>query len=113
MSVNAIIDSALSPLGVPVTPLTSDNIADTYIVITEYNQASWLNADDVEWLTKHFYQVDVYSIGNYIQLVKDVKKRMKSAGFGRMFESETYDNEAKKNRKILRFHYVSTNEESE
>ncbi|MCR6111755.1 hypothetical protein HXA35_15510 [Bacillus sp. A301a_S52] len=107
MSVNAKIEAALKSLNVPVSSLTSNNHAASYIVYTEYNQAPWLSADDEEWQTKHFYQVDVFSSGNYIQLVEDVKELMKQAGFKRMFESETYDDEAKKNRKIIRFHYIS------
>ena len=87
-----------------------NNTASTYIVFTEYNQASFLNADDDEQFTKHFYQVDVFSNGNYLELVKDVKRLMKQAGFGRMFESETYDEDMKKFRKIIRFSYISKNE---
>lgn len=101
----------LSPLGVPVQFVNYNNTSDTYIVFLEYNQAPWLSADDDEVWTKHFFQVDVFSSGNYLTLVKNVKKAMKQAGFGRMFESETYDDDMKKFRKILRFHYVSENKE--
>jgi hypothetical protein len=102
----------LKPLGVPVSFANYNQTADTYIVFLEYNQSPWLSADDEEMFTKHFYQVDVFSSGNYLQLVKDVKRLMKQAGFGRMFESETYEPEMKKFRKILRFSYISKKEES-
>lgn len=111
MNVNKLIMDTLKPLGYPVASMRYNNTADTYIVFLEYNQASRINADDVEIMTKHFYQVDVFSSGNYLQLVKDVKKLMKEAGFGRMFESETYDDDMKKFRKILRFNYETTIEE--
>lgn len=100
----------LKPLNVPVSFATYNQTADTYIVFIEYNQASQLNADDDELFTKHFFQVDVFSRGNYLQLVKDVKRLMKQAGFGRMFESETYDDDMKMFRKILRFSYISKEE---
>lgn len=105
MNLNRLIMDTLKPLGVPVSFGTYNQTADTYIVFIEYNQAPRMNADDEEIITKHFFQVDVFSRGNYLQLVKDVKQRMKEAGFGRMFESETYDADMKMFRKILRFNY--------
>lgn len=111
MSLNSLIISTLRPLGVPVSFAQYNNTASTYIVFLEYNQGPWLSADDREWQTKHFFQVDIFSSGNYMQLVKDVRDRMREAGFTRMFESETYDEDMKKFRKIMRFHYVSKNEE--
>lgn len=107
---NRLIMETLQPTGVPVSFASYNQTGDTYIVFLEYNQAPWLNADDEEKWTKHFYQVDVFSSGNFIDLVKDVKQRMKAAGFGRMFESETYDEDFKKFRKILRFSYISKEE---
>lgn len=105
MNLNKLIMDTLTPLGVPVSFARYNNVADTYIVFLEYNQASRMNADDVEVITKHFFQVDVFSGGNYLQLVNDVRRLMKDAGFGRMFESETYDDDMKKFRKIMRFNY--------
>lgn len=105
MSVDRLIMDTIKPLGYPVSKAKYNQIADTYIVFVEYNQASRMNADDFEIVTKHFYQVDVFSSGNYNQLVKDIKKKMKQAGFGRMFESETYDEDMKKYRRIIRFNY--------
>jgi len=100
----------LRPLGVPVSFMNYNNTASTYIVFMEYNQAPWLQADDEEKWTKHFYQVDIFSSGDYLQLAKDVRNAMKEAGFGRMFESETYDDDMKKFRKIFRFSYISKEE---
>lgn len=110
MSLNKLIMDTLKPLGVPVSFMNYNNTASAYIVFNEYNQSPWLNADDEEKWTKHFYQVDIFSSGNYLQLAKDLKKLMKEAGFGRMFESETYDEDMKKFRKIFRFSYISKEE---
>jgi hypothetical protein len=95
----------LKPLNVPVAQAKYNQTADTYIVFVEYNQAPEINADDQELIAKHFFQMDIFSNTNYLQLVKDVKRLMKQAGFGRMFESETYDEDFKKYRKIIRFNY--------
>lgn len=107
MSINKLIMDTLRPLNVPVSFLNYNQTANTYIVFNEYNQAPWLSADDTEMWTKHFIQVDVFSTGDYLTLVSDVKRVMKQAGFGRMFESETYDVDMKRFRKILRFSYIT------
>lgn len=111
MNVNRLIMDTLSDLDVPVSQSRYNLSADTYVVFNEYHQAPFVNADDEEQSTKHFYQVDVFSAGNYLQLVADVKAKLKAAGFSRMFESETYDDDMRKYRKILRFHYLSKNKE--
>lgn len=108
MNLNKLIMDTLKPLGVPVAFANYNQTANTYIVFVEYNQASRMNADNEEIITKHFFQMDVFSTGNYLQLVKDVKRLMKEEGFGRMFESETYDADMKMFRKILRFNYENT-----
>lgn len=107
MNLNKLIMDTLKPLGIPVAFGNYNQAEDTYIVFIEYNQAPQINADDDEIITKHFFQVDVFSRNNYLQLIKDVKRLMKQAGFGRMFESETYDDDMKMYRKILRFNYES------
>lgn len=107
MNVGQLLFDTLKPLGVPVSYGVYNNTANTYIVFNEYNQAPWLSADDEELFTKHFFQVDVFSKTNYTKLVKDIRRLMKEAGFGRMFESETYEPEMGRMRKILRFSYIS------
>lgn len=109
MNINRLIEDTLNALA-PTSFGTYNSSEETYIVYIEYNQAPWLSADDKEMFTKHFYQVDVFSSGNYLNLVKDVKRAMKQVGFGRMWESETYEEEMKKFRKTLRFSYISEEE---
>ena len=108
MNLNRLIMDTLRPLGVPVAAANYNSTADTYIVFVEYNGAPRMNADDMIFISKHFFQVDVFSSGNYLQLVNDVRRLMKEAGFGWMFESETYDIDMKKFRKIIRFNYENT-----
>lgn len=105
MNINNLIMNTLKPLGVPVATANYNSTAETYIVFVEYNGAPRMNADDEVLVSKHFFQVDIFSSGNYLQLVKDVRRLMKGAGFGWMFESETYDVDMKKFRKIIRFNY--------
>lgn len=110
MSVDKLVKDTLSLLA-PTSQGTYTGDESTYIIFNEYNQTSALNADDEEMLTKHFYQIDVFSTGNFNQLVKRVKDSMKQAGFGRMFESGTFDNDMQMFRRIIRFSYISKEEE--
>ena len=107
---NKYIMETLAPLGVPVSFMRYNQTAPTYIVFLEYNQTPMLNGNNEELYTERFFQVDIFSDGNYMQLVKDLKELMKNAGFGRMFESETYDEDMNKYRKTLRFSYFNKKE---
>ncbi len=100
----------LKETNIPVSHATYNQTDDVYIVFMEYNQMPSLIADDEERYTAHSFQVDVFSKGNYLELVKDVKSRLKKAGFRRMFESETYDENMQRFRKILRVSYISKGE---
>ena len=106
MNLNALIRQTLAPTNVPVAFSTYNNNASQYIIFNTYNEASFYNADDQEQVTQYFIQVDVFSAGDYTNLVKQVYDLMTEAGFGRMFASETYDEEAGKFRKIYRFSYL-------
>lgn len=107
---NKLIVDTLKPLNVPVSFATYNQTVDTYVVFLEYNQMSAMQADDDEYRTVHYFQVDIFSKGNYGTLTKQVKSLMKQAGFKRMFESETYEEDMKKFRKILRFSYITKGE---
>lgn len=110
MSVDKLIKETLEALA-PTSQGTYVGEESTYIIFNEYNQSPHLSADDEEMWTKHFYQVDVFSTGNFNELVKQVKQEMKKAEFGRMFESGTYEEEMKMYRRIIRFSYISKEED--
>jgi hypothetical protein len=107
MSLNKLIIDTLKPIGVPVAFQTYSGTATTYITFFEYNQFSALNADDEEQQTAHFFQVDVWSKGDYTSIVQQVKDRMTAAGFRRTTETELYEPDTKIYHKALRFSYVS------
>lgn len=107
MNVKKLIRDTLIPIGIPVSALSGNNSNDAYIIYNEFNQASALDSDDEEVSTKYFYQVDVFSKDDFTDLLADVEARLKAAGFKRMYSSETYDEEAEKFRKILRFSYAT------
>lgn len=99
------VSDVLKPTGVKVKKLHYDGKADPYIVWTVYNENGKAFAEDKEIETGYYVQVDIYTKGDFDDLYKQVLKLMTSAGFSRTFASETYENDTKLNRKIIRFEY--------
>lgn len=84
--------TALAPTKLPVlfnSVPTGSSIPDQYITFTEINASPELEAGDKELETGRLIQVNVWSKGNYYQLVEDVKKLLESADYERTLE---YDN---------------------
>ncbi|WP_044895962.1 tail completion protein gp17 [Bacillus alveayuensis] len=107
MSLNKLIMDTLSPLGVPVSFQRYTGTATTYITFFEFNQQSALNADDSEQNTQHSIQVDIWSKGDYTNLVQQVKNALNGVGFFRTSEAEFYEDDTKIYHKVIRFNYVS------
>jgi hypothetical protein len=112
MSLNKFVIQTLSPTNVPVAFQTYSGSASTYIRFFEYDQGAGIEADDDEQQAVHYIQVDIFSPGNYTQLIKDTKSLMKQAGFKKTSgETELYENDTKLFHKVLRFYFVTNNEE--
>ncbi|KMJ54993.1 hypothetical protein AB685_29580 [Bacillus sp. LL01] len=111
MNINSLILSTLGDVGVPVSFLNYTGSDQTYITFFEYDQGALLEADDEEVSTVYYIQVDVYSPGNYLNLVNQVKQKMKQAGFKKNAETEMYENDTKLFHKVLRFYFISETEE--
>lgn len=106
MNLNSLIMSTLTPIGVPVTFQTYTGAATTYITFFEYNQQGALFADDTEQETRYSVQIDVWSKGNYKNLVEQVRALMTSTGFIRNSEAELYEDDTKVFHKVFRFYYA-------
>lgn len=106
MSLNALIIKTLKSLNVPVAFQNYNGSESTYIRFFEYNQNGALYADDEEVKTGYFIQIDVFSMGDYTNLVKEVKKELKAVGFIRSMETESYENDTKTYHKVMRFNFV-------
>lgn len=107
MSLNQLIISTLAPTGIPVTFQSYTGNATTYITFFEYNQQGALFADDTEQRTRYSVQVDVWSKGNYAELVEQVRTLMLDAGFFRNSEGELYENDTRTYHKYFRFYYAN------
>ena len=102
---NTLIINTLKPIGVPVTFQNYAGKETTYITFFTYLEQGEEFADDEEIVTGHYIQVDVWSKGNYMEVVNEVKERMKQAGFRRRSEYELYEKDTKIFHKVLRFVY--------
>ena len=111
MNINRLILDTLGEVGVPVAYRTYAGSEPTYIRFFEYDQGAGLESDDDEQYTAHHIQLDVFSPGNYLDLVKQVKRLMKQAKFKKYFETELFEEDTKLYHKVLRFYFISKNEE--
>ncbi|MGM7682656.1 hypothetical protein ACSVDA_10935 [Cytobacillus sp. Hm23] len=107
MSINQIVINTLESVGVPVEFHHYDGDEKTYITFFEYNQGSGLHADDDEQKTVHYVQVDVWSDLNYMNLVDQVKEKLKNVGFRRTSEADLYERDTGIYHKVMRFSYTT------
>ncbi|MGF9978676.1 hypothetical protein [Viridibacillus arvi] len=110
MSLNKLIIDTLKPIGIPVALLTYSGVATTYITFFEYNEMGVVFAEDSEQETRHSIQIDVWSKGNYVDVVKQVKKLLKEVGFSRITENEFFEEDTKIFHRALRFYYDDQSE---
>lgn len=109
MNLNSLIINTLSSLNIPVrfhTLLEEDGDPSTFITFFEYNQNGALHADDQEVKTNHFIQVDIWSKGNYNEIVKQTKAKLLAVGFTRTYETEIYETDTETYHKVIRFNFV-------
>lgn len=112
MSLNSLILTTLANVGAPVAFLNYTGTASTYIRFFEYDNGAGVEADDEEQHVVHWIQIDIFSPGNYMSIVKFIKESMKQAGFKKTHgETELYEEDTKLFHKVLRFYYVSKTKE--
>ena len=103
MSINQDVMEALKDTGVPVSFQTYTGTADAYITFFTYLDKPEQHADDKETITGHYVQVDVWSKGDYTDLVNAVHKRMLVAGFIKQSFYDLYEQDLKIYHKAMRF----------
>lgn len=103
MSINQDVIKALKDTGVPVSFQTYTGTADSYITFFTYLDKPEQHADDKETITGHYVQIDVWSKGDYTDLVNAVHKRMLAAGFIKQSFYDLYEQDLKIYHKAMRF----------
>ncbi len=108
--ISKIILDALKPLKIPVSFQKYSGKAKTYITFHEYLVSGEEYEDDVESLTAHYIQVDIWSKDDYTAIVKNVKELLFKVGFKRLNEIDLYEEETKIYHKGLKFYYLEERE---
>ena len=78
---NSTIEEIFSDYYVPVSFLRYDGNETTYITYMETEKDGVLAGDNEIIGYIDYYDFDIYSKGNYLSIVEDVKSRLKANGF--------------------------------
>ena len=108
MSLNSLIINTLKPTKQLVrfqSLRDTDGSPSTYIIFFDANERGSHHGDDQELSTEHLIQIDIYSKGDYTNLVKEVKGLLLSVGFRRQMTTESYENDTQYYHKTMRFIY--------
>lgn len=78
---NEEIESLLSGLGVPVSFMFYEGDADTYITYMQLDKDNTLAGDDELLGCVQYYDFDVYSKGNYLNVISTLIDTLTAAGW--------------------------------
>lgn len=103
---NKLIIETLKPLKIPIHFRNYSGKEDTYITFFTYLEQEEEFADNETILTGHYIHIDVFSKGNYNEIIKQAEKLLKANGFikQRHFDAP-YEKDTGFYHKILRYLY--------
>jgi hypothetical protein len=111
---NKLIIKTLKPLGIPVTFQYYDGSESTYITFFSYANKGEKYADDDEIITGYYMQLDIFSKTSYTNILEQVNKLMKEAGFIRKPAGpELFEDDTKLYHKPVRFFFYVENTKEE
>lgn len=99
---NKLIIDTLKSLGVPVSFQVYSGTATTYITFFNYSENVESYADNKETSISNYIQVNVFSKGDYTDLVNSVLEALKQAEFRRTYVTEMYESDTKFYHKVIR-----------
>lgn len=80
-SFNDEIETLLSDFEIPVSYMFYEGDADTFITYQQESQGNSMAGDDKIQGIVIFYDIDIYSRGDYLKLVKDIITIFEGAGW--------------------------------
>lgn len=78
---NGEIETLLADLGVPIAFLQYDGSATTYVTYMETDKGNSLGAEDEVIGYVSYYDFDVYSKGNYLEVIEDIHTALVNGGW--------------------------------
>lgn len=103
---NKLILDTLRHIDIPIAFQKYRGKQTTYCTFFTYLEQGEVYADDNEIITGQYVQVDIYSKGNYVPYVTQIKELLTSNGFRRTYETELYEDDTNYFHKVLRFSYA-------
>ncbi|MCT4543488.1 MAG: hypothetical protein N4A63_08100 [Vallitalea sp.] len=107
---NKLIIDTLKPLNVPVSLLKYSGKSNTYITFQEYAQIGDSFSEDIEEITGHYIQLNVFSKIDYSSLVEQVKELLGNVGFKRKNEFDLFESDTGYFNHVIRFFYAENQE---
>lgn len=100
------ISDILESTKVPISKLVYSGSDSTYITYQQYNENGEAFAENKEIATSYYFQLDIWTEGDFTDLYNQVLSLMTAAGFYRTFATELYESDTKTKHKVIRFKYV-------
>lgn len=100
---NDEIVKALKDLGIPVSFQHYSGTVKTYITFFNYDEENEDSSEDEQEIEGYYPQIDVWSNGDYTDLVKQVKTAMINAGYEFTNGQDLFEDNTKTYHKALRF----------
>ena len=101
---NETVMETLSDLGIPVRFQHYSGTETPYLTFFNYLESGQLHADDEEKLTGIYIQLDLWSEGDYTDLVSQIHNRMTNAGFLRRNFNDLYEQNTNLHHKVMRYY---------
>lgn len=95
MNINPIVISALTPLGLPVSPNVYEGTATDYIIFNYSDERPAVNADDTDILDETSIQVHYFTKGNPQANKKAIRRLLRAGGFSIGATREFYESDTK------------------
>lgn len=97
-------DFKVNDISIPVEHLRYKGKNKTYIIWTILNEVPGLNADDDYLYSVVSVDLHVYSEGNYLDIIKEIKQRMKIHNWSWVEDStEMYEEDTEQYHKTITF----------
>ncbi len=74
-------DFTVNGTEIPVSFLRYEGHGEPYITYMQTDAAETLSADDELIAYNDYYDFDIFSTGNYTEIIKQLKKKLKEKGF--------------------------------
>ena len=90
------ISKALEPMGIPVCHPPYSGSEDTFVTYQLMGQMGTVFAEGQEAETGVTFSVDLYTTGEYEQLVQEIKNLTAAAGYICVVDQEMYESDTKR-----------------